>query len=69
MKKSLLLITLLLASGLARGADLLTVYEAAARNNPTLAAAAANLEAVRENRPQAMAGLRNRCCITTAGLP
>ena len=57
MKKSLLLITLLLAGGLARGADLLAVYEAAARNNPTLAAAAANLEAVRENRPQAMAGL------------
>ena len=40
-----------------RGADLITVYDEAIRTNPQLAAAAANLEAVRERRPQALAGL------------
>ncbi len=38
-------------------ADLITVYTEAVRTNPQLAAAAANLEAVRERRPQALAGL------------
>ncbi len=41
----------------AQSADLITVYEEAVRTNPQLAAAAANLEAVRERRPQAIAGL------------
>ena len=41
----------------AQSADLITVYEEALRTNPQLAAAAANLEAVRERRPQAIAGL------------
>ncbi len=57
MKTFLTAISLLLASSLTPAADLLTVYETAASNNPTLAAAAASLEAVRENRPQAIAGL------------
>ncbi len=57
MKKRLTLIALLFASGIAHAADLLTVYETAASSNPTLAAAAANLEATRENRPQAFASL------------
>ena len=41
----------------AQSADLIAVYEEAVRTNPQLAAAAANLEAVRERRPQAIAGL------------
>jgi len=57
MKKRLTLIALLFASGIAHAADLLTVYETAASSNPTLAAAAANLKATRENRPQALASL------------
>ena len=40
-----------------QSADLIDVYEEAVRTNPQLAAAAANLEAVRERRPQALAGL------------
>ncbi|UCE75671.1 MAG: TolC family outer membrane protein [Gammaproteobacteria bacterium] len=48
---------LLLGCTAARGADLITVYREAARTNPQLAAAAASLQAVRESRPQAMAGL------------
>jgi len=57
MKTLLTTITLLLTSSLANAADLLTVYETAANNNPTLAAAAASLEAAREDRPQAIASL------------
>ncbi len=48
---------LLLGCAAAQGADLITVYQQAARTNPQLAAAAASLQAVRERRPQAMAGL------------
>jgi outer membrane protein len=48
---------LLLGCASAQGADLITVYREAARTNPQLAAAAASLQAVRERRPQAMAGL------------
>ena len=48
---------LLLACASAQGADLITVYREAARTNPQLAAAAASLQAVRERRPQAIAGL------------
>ncbi|VAW78947.1 Outer membrane channel TolC (OpmH) [hydrothermal vent metagenome] len=57
MKRLLLTITFLFASGIANAADLLTVYDTAARNNPTISAAAASLAATREDRPQAMAGL------------
>ena len=48
---------LLLLSVGSQSADLITVYEEAVRTNPQLAAAPANLEAVRERRPQALAGL------------
>ena len=48
---------LLLGCASAQGADLITVYREAARTNPQLAAAAASLQAVRELRPQAIAGL------------
>ena len=48
---------LLLGCASAQGADLITVYREAARTNPQLAAAAASLQAVRERRPQAIAGL------------
>ena len=48
---------LLLIPAGAQSADLIDVYEEAVRTNPQLAAAAANLEAVRERRPQALAGL------------
>jgi outer membrane protein len=47
-------------------ADLMTVYLQAERTNPQLAAAAASLEAVRESRPQAMAGLLPNLDITGA---
>ena len=57
MKTLLTAISLLLASSIIQAADLLTVYETAAANNPTLSAAAASLQAIRENRPQAIAGL------------
>jgi outer membrane protein len=53
----LLIITVLLLGGTAQAADLISVYRHAARTNPELAAAAASLQAVRESRPQAMAGL------------
>ena len=53
----LFLLGFLLAAGAVRAADLITVYREAARTNPELAAAAARLEAVRESRPQARAGL------------
>jgi len=53
----LCVLVVLLGCGAARGADLLTVYREAARTNPQLAAVAASLQAVRETRPQAMAGL------------
>ncbi len=56
MKVFLTLIALLACSAVT-AADLITIYDTAARNNPTLSAAAASLEASRENRPQAMAGL------------
>ena len=52
-----LLFTLLLVMASAQGADLVEVYEQAEATNPTLAAAAANLRAVQETRPQAIAGL------------
>ena len=55
--KQFCLVGLLLISVKAQGVDLITVYEEAVRTNPQLAAAAANLEAVRERRPQAFAGL------------
>jgi outer membrane protein len=51
------LICLLLFAGPLPAADLLEIYQEAARTNPQLAAARANLEAVREQRPQALAGL------------
>ncbi len=60
--KRLIRITFALASclTLANGAhaeDLLTIYRQAADTNPQLAAAAAELQAVREKRPQGLAGL------------
>ena len=57
IKIRLLLILLLLCVGSAQAADLLEIYQEAARTNPDLAAARANLDAVREQRPQALAGL------------
>ncbi len=50
------LIGLLLCSS-THAADLLEVYQEATRTNPQLAAARSNLEAVREQRPQALAQL------------
>ena len=47
----------LVLCGSANGADLMEVYTEAVRTNPQLAAVRANLEAVREQRPQAMAQL------------
>ncbi|GMQ83289.1 MAG: outer membrane channel protein TolC [Gammaproteobacteria bacterium] len=55
--RSLWITGLLLASGSAQPVDLVTVYQEAIQANPQLAAAAANLRAVREKRPQAMADL------------
>ncbi len=55
--RSAILFSLLLTAGNATAADLLQIYREAARTNPQLAAAQANLEAVRELRPQAKAGL------------
>ncbi len=52
-----LLLSLLFISSSVPAADLLQMYREAARTNPQLAAARANLEAVREQRPQARAGL------------
>ncbi|HED52494.1 MAG TPA: type I secretion protein TolC, partial [Gammaproteobacteria bacterium] len=57
MKHLLIPILLLVTSNITNAADLLTVYEVAARHNPTLAAAAATLKATRESRPQAYASL------------
>ncbi len=54
--KRLSLIGLLLC-GSANGADLMEVYREAARTNPQLASVRSNLEAVREQRPQALAQL------------
>jgi len=47
----------LVLCGSANGADLMEVYTEAVRTNPQLAAVRANLEAVREQRPQAVAQL------------
>jgi outer membrane protein len=58
--RQLPILGLLLAATAVHGADLITVYEEAVRTNPQLAAVAANLEAVREQRPQALAGLLPR---------
>ncbi|MDT8388263.1 MAG: TolC family outer membrane protein [Thiogranum sp.] len=55
--KKILLAGLLLCAMQTHAADLVTVYRDAAATNPQLAAAAARLEAVREARPQARAGL------------
>jgi outer membrane protein len=55
--KTLFLAGVLLTAGAARANDLYSVYPQAARTNPQLAAAAASLRAVRESRPQAIAGL------------
>jgi len=50
-------IGLLLLARPGGAADLFSVYQEAVTTNPQLAAAAANLRAVRESRPQAIAGL------------
>jgi outer membrane protein len=47
----------LLVAGTAQPADLISVYREAVQTNPALAAADANLRAVRQKRPQASAGL------------
>lgn len=57
LSKRLLLAVSLVFSGPASAVDLITVYEQALRTNPQLAAVEANLRAVRESRPQALAGL------------
>ncbi len=51
------LLLALALSGSASAGDLLTVYRQAVDTNPQLAAAAADLRAVREKRPQGLAGL------------
>jgi outer membrane protein len=51
------LLSLLLFTLPASAADLLEIYQEAVKTNPQLAAARASLEAVREQRPQARAGL------------
>jgi len=56
LKQSLIL-PLLLFAARAPAVDLIEVYREAAATNPQVAASLANLEAVREQRPQAMAGL------------
>ncbi len=55
--KTFYILALLLLGSTAHSADLTTVYRQAVLTNPQLAAAAANLQAVREQRPQAIAGL------------
>lgn len=57
LKRISLLLAAFTISASIHGADLIDVYNDAARTNPQLAAALANLEAVREQRPQALAGL------------
>jgi outer membrane protein len=52
-----LFVFLLLVATRAPAVDLLDAYQEAAGSNPQLAAARANLDAVREQRPQARAGL------------
>lgn len=48
---------LILLAGLAQAEDLIAVYQQAQQTNPQLAAAAADLKAVREKRPQGIASL------------
>lgn len=55
--KSSVLLCLFLFAARATAADLMEIYQEATRTNPQLAAALASLEAVREQRPQARAGL------------
>jgi len=55
--KTFYILALLLPGSTVHGADLITVYRQAVLTNPQLKAAAANLQAVREQRPQAIAGL------------
>lgn len=54
---SVVLLCLLTFAARLPAADLMEIYREASRTNPQLAAARANLEAVREQRPQARAGL------------
>jgi len=55
--KTFYTLALLLLASMAHSADLITVYRQAVLTNPQLSAAAANLRAVKEQRPQAIAGL------------
>ena len=55
--RSVCLTGLLLVANTAQPADLISVYREAVQTNPALAAADANLRAVRQKRPQASAGL------------
>lgn len=57
LRKPFLLTGLLLCIGQVQAADLLSIYREAAQTNPDLAAVRANLDAVREKHPQALAGL------------
>ncbi|HHH43581.1 MAG TPA: type I secretion protein TolC [Gammaproteobacteria bacterium] len=57
LPKILYILALFIAVGSAQATDLITVYRQAAQTNPELRAAAASLRAVREQRPQAIAGL------------
>jgi len=57
LRKTLYILALLVTVGTAHAADLITVYRQAVQTNPQLRAAAASLQAVREQRPQAIAGL------------
>ncbi|GMQ88314.1 MAG: TolC family outer membrane protein [Gammaproteobacteria bacterium] len=57
LQKTFCILALLLLGSTAHSADLTTVYRQAVLTNPQLAASAASLQAVREQRPQAIAGL------------
>ncbi len=57
LSKIIYLLALFVTVSTAQATDLITVYRQAAQTNPELRAAAASLQAVREQRPQAIAGL------------
>ncbi|MFQ5642454.1 MAG: TolC family outer membrane protein [Thiogranum sp.] len=57
LRKTIYILALLVMTGAAHAADLITVYRQALQSNPQLRAAASSLQAVREQRPQAIAGL------------
>ncbi len=57
LRKTIYIFALLAMVSTAHAVDLMTVYRQAVQTNPQLRAAASSLQAVREQRPQAIAGL------------